>query len=51
MEKNRKQIKCPLCGEDEEIVVDIHADGYAHNLIECGVCGNVWSIGVVTDGP
>ena len=35
--------ECPICHSIDRVEVDIHADGFARNLEECGVCGAVWS--------
>lgn len=39
----QSQAECPICHSTDQVQVDIHADGYAHNLEECGVCGALWS--------
>ncbi len=33
---------CPICSNQHHIEIDMHADGYADNLLECSVCGTVW---------
>lgn len=35
-------MKCPICGNSMGIEIDIHADGYADNLLECNSCGALW---------
>lgn len=35
--------ECPICHSIEHVEVDIHADGFAQGVEECGVCGAVWS--------
>jgi len=35
--------ECPICHCTDHVEVDIHADGFASNLEECGVCGALWS--------
>ena len=35
--------ECPICHSIDHVELDIHADGYARNLEECGVCGALWS--------
>lgn len=35
--------ECPICHSIDRVQVDIHADGFARNIEECGVCGAVWS--------
>lgn len=36
-------MKCPLCKCRNHVEVDLHADGFAENIRECGECGGVWS--------
>ncbi len=36
--------ECPICHNGNRVEVDIHADGFANNLEECGVCGALWSM-------
>jgi len=38
-----KRMECPVCQHQEKAELDTHADGFAHNLIECGHCGAVWT--------
>jgi len=33
---------CPICNESTQIDIDIHADGYARDLVECSQCGALW---------
>ncbi|NJC87770.1 MAG: hypothetical protein FIB02_04440 [Desulfuromonas sp.] len=35
--------ECPICHSVNRVQIDIHADGFARNLEECGVCGALWS--------
>jgi transcription elongation factor Elf1 len=35
--------ECPICHSTDRVELDIHADGFAGNLEECGVCGALWS--------
>lgn len=37
--------ECPICHSIDRVEVDMHADGFARNLEECGVCGALWSQG------
>ncbi len=43
-------MKCPTCNTTHGVEIDIHADGYARNVLECADCGSVWvsSFGTVT---
>jgi hypothetical protein len=36
-------MKCPLCKSREHVEIDLHADGFAQDARECGVCGGVWT--------
>lgn len=38
-----KTNECPICHSIDRVEVDIHADGFAEGLEECGVCGALWS--------
>jgi uncharacterized Zn finger protein len=33
---------CPICHNKHHIEIDLHSDGFAENLQECGDCGAVW---------
>ncbi len=35
--------ECPICHSIDQVQLDIHADGFASGLEECGVCGALWS--------
>ena len=32
-------MKCPICANKEQVEVNLHADGFAQNIQECG---GVW---------
>ena len=36
-------MKCPLCCNSEHIEIDLHADGYCQDALECGDCGGIWT--------
>ncbi len=36
--------ECPICHSIDHVEIDMHADGFARNLEECGVCGALWSL-------
>src|SRR5512145_2538957 len=40
-----KTNECPICHSIDRVEIDTHADGFASNLEECGVCGALWSQG------
>ncbi len=33
---------CPICNNQQHIEIDMHADGFADNLLECSACGTIW---------
>lgn len=37
-------MKCPVCKKNEHVDINLHADGFSENIMECGVCGTLWSI-------
>lgn len=37
-------MNCPSCNSKGHIEVDLHADGFAQDVCECGACGAVWTI-------
>ena len=36
-------MKCPLCKSTKHIEIDLHADGYCQDALECGDCGGIWT--------
>ncbi len=32
-------MKCPCCNHQNHLEIDLHADGFSTNLIECSACG------------
>jgi len=32
-------MKCPCCNHANHLEIDLHADGFSSNLIECNACG------------
>ena len=36
-------MKCPLCKSTGHIEIDLHADGYCQDALECGDCGGIWT--------
>ena len=36
-------MKCPICDDHKNIEINMHSEGYASNLFECGTCETVWS--------
>ncbi len=37
-------MKCPVCKSHEHVAIDLHATGFAENIVECRVCGSIWAI-------
>lgn len=37
-------MKCPTCSSITGIEVNLKADGFAENLLECVHCGAVWTL-------
>ena len=37
-------MKCPVCNKNEHVDIDLHADGFAEGIMECRVCGSIWSV-------
>ncbi len=35
-------MNCPICNSATSIEIDMHADGYAKNLMECAECEAIW---------
>ncbi len=36
-------MNCPICSEKKSVEIDMHCDGFAEALEECGHCGSVWT--------
>ncbi|PLX83190.1 MAG: hypothetical protein C0617_11665 [Desulfuromonas sp.] len=38
-------MKCPVCkNTDQHIEIDVHANGFDEEIIECDICGTTWSV-------
>ncbi len=37
-------MKCPVCKSHNLSEMDLHTDGFAENIIECSICGTLWSV-------
>ena len=35
-------MECPVCHKKNHNEIDLHSDGYAKDLMECGDCGALW---------
>jgi len=36
-------MKCPLCQSRNHVEIDLHAEGFAQDVRECGDCGGIWT--------
>ncbi len=37
-------MNCPVCKSSKQAIIDLHAEGFSEQIIECGHCQTVWSI-------
>ena len=37
-------MRCPVCKSHEYVELDLHAAGFAEDIITCKICGSIWSI-------
>jgi len=38
-------MKCPVCNKTENhIEIDAHSNGFSAEIIQCDICGSIWSI-------
>ncbi len=37
-------MKCPICGEYEQRMIEIETDQFHEGLVECSICGSSWSV-------
>jgi hypothetical protein len=37
-------MKCPTCKSHEHADIDLHSNGFNEDIMECRVCGTVWSV-------
>jgi len=37
-------MKCPVCKTYQQNELDLHADGFSEDIVECSICGTVWSV-------
>jgi transcription elongation factor Elf1 len=40
-------MNCPFCGHHDHLEIDLHADGFSADLLECAECGAM----LTTKGP
>jgi len=36
-------MKCPVCKNHQQVDIQLQTDGFKEGIIECSVCGAVWS--------
>ncbi len=34
-------MNCPYCNQKDHLEIDMHADGFSGNLVECSDCGSL----------
>jgi hypothetical protein len=44
--EKEETMKCPQCNKSEHIEIDLHADGFSPDALECGDCGCIWTYAV-----
>ncbi len=37
-------MKCPACKSHDHHDIDLHSNGFTEDIMECRVCGTVWSV-------
>lgn len=37
-------MKCPVCKNHKQVDIDLHSDGFDEGIIECSICGTIWSV-------
>ncbi len=37
-------MKCPVCKSQDHLDLDLHSNGFTEDIMECRVCGTVWSV-------
>jgi len=37
-------MKCPVCKSYRQSGIDLHAEGFTEDIIECGTCGTTWAV-------
>ena len=35
---------CPVCRNHDHVEIDLHSEGFSEGILECRVCGTVWSV-------
>lgn len=37
-------MKCPTCKNHQQVDTNLHSNGFKEGIIECSICGTVWSV-------
>jgi uncharacterized Zn finger protein len=37
-------MKCPICKNNDHVDFDLHSGSFVENIMECSVCGSIWSV-------
>ncbi len=37
-------MKCPVCKSQDHLDLDLHSNGFTEDIMECRVCGTIWSV-------
>lgn len=37
-------MKCPVCKNHKHVNLNLHSDGFDEKIVECRICGTVWSV-------
>ncbi|SNB47331.1 hypothetical protein [Geobacter sp. DSM 9736] len=37
-------MQCPVCKNHEQVDLDLHAEGFTEDIVECSICGTTWSV-------
>lgn len=38
-------MRCPVCkNREEQVGIDLHSEGFNEDIVECKICGSVYSI-------
>jgi uncharacterized Zn finger protein len=42
--ERRISMKCPVCKHHEHVDIELHSDGFTEGIMECPICGTMWSV-------
>ena len=37
-------MQCPVCKHREHVGIDLPSGGFSEDLVECRICGSMWSV-------